>query len=147
MSYDNSNFTLIREKHIQGAISTAAIGSGYASATLRSFTKALVLGVTFRVGSGGSAAGSNSFEVSRMNALGTVSTHQVLTTIVSAGASAAGDIFDMSLTTAMTIHSFGEAAILEGTAASLDKIPVLSDIVWRYRFMNSSDYVFDHMVG
>jgi hypothetical protein len=147
MSYEQADFTIIRERHVAGAISTPGIGSGYVGATLRSFTKAMIVGVTFRVGSGGSAAGSNSFEVSRQNALGTVSTQQVLTTIVSAGASAAADVFDISLTSGFTLHSAGEAAVLEGTAASLDKIPVLSDVIWRYRFLPSDAAVFNSSLG
>lgn len=146
--YDNNDFTIIREKHVTAAgISTPAIGSGYVGATLRSFTKAMVLGVTFRIASGGSIAGSNSFEVSRQNALGTVSTQQVLTTIISAGASAASDVYDISLTAGFTLASAGEAAVLEGTAASLDKIPVLSDVIWRYRFLFTTAAVFDAALG
>jgi hypothetical protein len=148
MSYEDSNFTHIREKHVTAAgISTPGIGSGYVGSTLRSFTKAMVIGCTVRVGSGGSIAGSNSFEVSRQNALGTVSTQHSFATIISAGASAAGDVFDMSLTSGFTLHSAGEAAILEGNAASLDKIAVLSDIIWRYRFLYSGDAPFNASLG
>jgi hypothetical protein len=147
MSYSQPDYTIIREKHVAGAISTPGIGSGYVGSTLRSFTKAMIVGVTFRVGSGGSAAGSNSFEVSRQNALGTVSTQHSLVTLISAGASAAGDLMDISLTAGFTLHSAGEAAILEGTAASLDKIPVLSDVIWRYRFLHGHDVVFASSLG
>lgn len=137
--YDHPNHVVIREVHRTGAISTAAVNSGYAGVTLRTRNKSVIVGVAFRVGSGGSAAGSNSFKVQRINALGTTSTWQVLTTASSAGASAAGDVYDVSLASALTVHSIGEGVELVGNAASLDKVPVLSDVIWRYRVLPGGD--------
>lgn len=141
MDYAHPQFIYVNQKHITGAISVAtAVDSAYVGSTLRSFTAAIVMGVSFRIGSGGSIAGSNSFKVGRINALGTLSIQQVFTSIISAGASAAADCYDIALTNGMTIHSMGEAAVLIGQAASLDKIPVLSDVIWRFRVAPSSDY-------
>ena len=137
--YDHPNHVVIREKHVTGALSTGAVNSGYVGSTLRTRNKSVVVGCAFRVQSGGSAAGSNSFKVQRLNAAGTTSAWQALTTISSAGASAAGDVYDMSLVSGMTIHSIGEGAELAGNAASLDKIPVLSDVIWRYRVLPGGD--------
>jgi len=141
--YDHPEYTVIREKHITGALSVAtAVNSAYAGSTMRSSMKCVITGIGFRIGSGGSAAGSNSMQVSRVNGAGTVSTWQVMTQIFSAGASGASfgkNTWDISLASAMTLASIGEAAVLIGQAASLDKIPVLSDIVWRYRILYQGD--------
>jgi hypothetical protein len=64
-----------------------------------------------------------------------------LTLTISAGASGASagkNTFFITLDSAMTLASIGEGAVLIGNAASLDKIPVLSDIVWIYRTMPGS---------
>lgn len=138
--YDHPNHVVIRDKHVTGALSVAtAVDSAFVGTTLRSRNKAVIVGVAFRVGSGGSAAGSNSFKVTRINTAGTVSTWQVLTQLISAGASALGETYDISLVSAMTVHSLAEGAVLVGQAASLDKIPVLSDVVWRYRILPGGD--------
>lgn len=142
--YDHPNHVVIREKHVTGALSVGAVNSGYVGSTLRTRNKSVVVGVAFRVQSGGSAAGSNSFKVHRLGTGGTASSWQVLTTISSAGASAAADVYDISLVSAMTIHSIGEAAELAGNAASLDKIPVLSDVIWRYRILPGGDDEVTH---
>jgi hypothetical protein len=146
--YDHPNHVVIRDKHVTGALSVAtAVDSAYVGTTLRSRNKAVIVGVAFRVGSGGSAAGSNSFKLSRINAAGTVSTWQVLTQLVSAGASAAGETYDISLVSGLTVHSLGEGAVLIGQAASLDKIPVLSDVVWRYRILPGGDDEVTHITA
>lgn len=138
--YDHPNHVVIRDKHVTGALSVAtAVDSAFVGTTLRSRNKAVIVGVAFRVGSGGSAAGSNSFKVTRINTAGTVSTWQVLTQLISAGASAAGETYDISLVSGLTVHSLAEGAVLVGQAASLDKIPVLSDVVWRYRILPGGD--------
>lgn len=141
-SYDHPEYTVIREKHITGAISSPGIASAYVGSTMRSSMKAVITGVSFRIGSGGSAAGTNSMAVGRLNGAGTVSSWQVLTVNVSAGASGASfgrNCFDISLVSALTMHSLGEGAVLSATAASLDKQAVLSDIVWRYRVLYGGD--------
>ena len=139
-SYDNSNYLVIRDKHVTGAFSVAtAVNSAFVGSTLRTRNKAVIVGCAFRIGSGGSAAGSNSFSVARLNTAGTVSVWQVLTQLISAGASALGETYELSLVSAMTVASLAEGAVLIGQAASLDKIPVLSDIVWRYRILPGGD--------
>lgn len=138
--YDAPNHVVIRDKHITGALSVAtAVDSAFVGTTLRTRNKAVIIGCAFRVGSGGSAAGSNSFKVSRINTNGVVSTWQVLTQLISAGASALGKTYDISLVSALTVNSLAEGAVLIGQAASLDKIPVLSDVVWRYRILPGGD--------
>lgn len=134
-AHDHPNFLVIRERHLSGAISAAAVGSAYIGSSLKVYTKAIVLGCTVRVGSGGSAAGTNSLKIARIDTLGTISNFQVATTPMSVGASAAGDVIDISLTTALTVHSLGEAAALVGHAASADKMAVFSDVVWRYKLL------------
>lgn len=134
-NYDHPNFLVIRERALSGAISTAGLGSAYVGSSLKVAQKAIVLGVTLRVGSGGSAAGTNSIKISRVGEQGTQSTFQVATTPMSAGASAAGDVIDISLTSLLTLNSLGEAAAVANVAASLDKCAVLSDVVWRYRLL------------
>lgn len=133
--YDHPDYLVVRERHLSGTISAAAVGSAYIGCSLKVSQKAVVLGVQARVGSGGSAAGSNSLKVARIGTGGTISNIQVLTITTSAGASAAGDVHDISLTTPFTVASLGEAAGLVGNAASLDKVIVLSDVVWRYRWL------------
>jgi len=134
-----SEFIVVREKHITGAFSVAtAVNSAFVGSTMRSSLKCVITGAAFRIGSGGSAAGTNSTQISRINAGGTVSVWQVLTQLFSAGASGASagkNTWDMSLASVMTLASIGEAGVLIGQAASLDKIPVLSDIVWRYKVL------------
>lgn len=131
MQIDHPNFLVIRQQHLSGAISCAAATSAFVGSSLKVYTKAVVLGCTFRVGSAGSASGSNSFKIARIDTAGTISNLQVLTLT----APVAGDVIDMSMTTGFTVHSLGEAAALVGNAASADKIPVLSDVVWRYRMI------------
>lgn len=139
-SYDNPNYLVIRERQVEAAgISTPAAGSEYVSSTLRTRNKSVVVGCAFVVGSGGSAAGSNSISIGRILAGGSRSIWQTLTTPMSAGASAAGDAFDISLVSAMTINSIGDVAVLVGNAASLDKVAVLKSIVWRFRTLPGGD--------
>jgi len=146
--YNDPNFTVIREKHITGTLSVAtAANSAFAGSTLRTFAKAVVVGVSWRVQSGGSAAGSNSFKICKLSAGGSFSLKQGNTLLVSAGASAAGDVVEVSLTTPFTLESLGVGAVLVGNAASLDKIPVLSDICWRFRFLPQTGDVFDKAPG
>ena len=133
--YDHPNYLVVREKHVTGALSCTAVNSGYVGSTLRTRDKSIVIGCAARVASGGSAAGSISLSVARLGALGTASIWKTQTAASSAGASAAGDIYDISLASALTLESMGMAAHLSGNAASLDKVPVLSDIVWRYRIL------------
>ena len=146
-SYDHPQYTVIREKHLTGAISCAGgVPTAFVSSTMRASMKAVITGCSFRVGSGGSAAGTNSISIARIGA-GGVSVWQTLTVNMSAGASGASagrNTFDISLVSAMTIASIGEGAILQGQAASLDKVAVLSDIVWRYRILPGGDSDLSH---
>lgn len=135
-NYDHPNFLIIREKSLSGAISAAGVGSAYVGSSLKVAQKALVLGVTFRVGSAGSAIATNSIKVARVDLAGTQSAMQVYTFGASAGMT---DVYDISLTTGFTVHSLGEAAALNGNAASLDKVVVLSDVIWRYRLLPAND--------
>lgn len=134
-NYDHPNFLVVRERHLTGAISAAGLGSTYVGSSLKVAQKAIVLGCTFRVGSGGSASGTNSFKIARTDLSGTISNFQVLTQLISAGASALNEVYDISLNTLLTIASLGEGAALVGQAASLDKVAVLNDVVWRYRIL------------
>ena len=140
--YDHPNFLIVRERHLSGTISAPSANTAYVGSTLRTYTKSLVTGVTIIVGSGGSAAGTNSLDVCR----GASSLMQTLTFATSAGASALNDIHDVSLTTGFTLNSIGDFACLEGGAASNDKMVVIKDIIWRYRILpsnlDSSDSTF-----
>lgn len=129
--YDHPEFTVVREVALSGNISCAAATSAFVGSSLKVRTKAIVLGCTFRVGSAGSATGSNSFKIARIDTSGTISNMQVLTLT----APVAGQVIDISMTSGFTVTSMGEAAALVGNAASADKIPVLSDIIWRYRLL------------
>jgi len=143
--YDHPNHVVIRDKHITAAgISAPAVLSSYVGSTLRTRNKSVVVGCAFVIGSGGSAAGTNSFAVARILAGGSKSSWQALTVSMSAGASAAGDVYDISLVSAMTIHSLGDCAILRNNAASADKLAVLKDIVWRYRVLPGGDDEVTH---
>ena len=144
--YDHPNHVVIRDKHITAAgISATAVQSGYIGSTLRTRNKAVVVGCAFRVGSGGSAAGTNSIAIARILAGGSKSSWQVSTIAMSAGASAAGDVYDISLVSAMTIASLGDCALLRPNAASIDKVAVLTDIVWRYRILPGGDDELTHV--
>lgn len=139
--YSHPNFLVIHQSHrlrpdTASGFSVPSVNTVYVGSTLRCFTKAVVTGVTFRVASGGSASGTNSFSVVLMDTGGTVlSARNVTTVAVSAGASAIGDVIDISLTDALTLTSMGQSAGLRTNAASLDKAAVLSDIIWRFRLL------------
>ena len=139
-NYNHPNYLVVKETHLQSDpagthISCPSINTNYIGSTLRTYTKSLVVGCTVVVQSGGSAAGTNSLKVMRSGVDHTQSAIQVLTITGSAGASAAGDIWDISLTTGFTLASIGDYAVLEGVAASNDKLVVLSDVIWRYRIL------------
>ncbi len=131
--FDHPSFLVIRDRQLSGAISAAGVASAYVGSSLKVYTKALILGATIRVGSAGSAAATNSIKVARIGTSATISNIQVYTT---ATAPVAGDVYDISLTTPFTVHSLGEAAAIVGNAASLDKVCVLSDVIWRYRIID-----------
>lgn len=136
MQFDHPNFLIIRERQLAGTISTAAATSAYIGSSLKVRDKCVILGATVRVGSGGSAAGTQTLAIAKIDTGGTIlSTYQKLSLTSSAGASAAGDVYDISMTTPFTVSSIGEAAAITGNAASLDKIVVLSDVIWRYRIL------------
>jgi len=134
--FDHPNFLVIRERCLSGTISTAAATSTYIGSTLKIRDKCVVLGATCRVGSGGSAAGTQTLAIVKLDSLGTIlSTKQVHSLTSSAGASALNDVYDISLASPFTLASIGEMAGITGNAASLDKIVVLSDVIWRYRVL------------
>lgn len=136
MEYDNVNFLIIRERALAGTISTAAATSTYIGSSLKVRDKCVVLGATVRVGSGGSAAGTQTLAIVKTDVLGTIlTTWQKYSLTSSAGASALADVYDISLSSPFTLESIGVAAGITGNAASLDKIVVLSDIIWRYRML------------
>jgi len=130
-SYDNPNFLLIREDKKSGNLSVASAGTAYNGCTLRTYTSAVILGATVVVGSGGSAAGTSSLSIAILGTSGTAATAQSF----SITALTAGDVADLSLSTGLTLASAGVSAALLGNAASLDKILVLKDIIWRYRLL------------
>ena len=135
--YDHPNFLIVRERYLNSnvaGISSGSLGEAYLGSTLRTYQKCEVIGVSIVLASGGSAQGTNSLRVQRTGAT-TDSAFQVLTFQASADASAAGDVVDMSLTSPMTLTSFGDAAMLEAIAASLDKVNVIRSVLWRYRIL------------
>ena len=136
--YNHPNFLVVRERHLSQPtgtvgtrISAPAADSAYVGSTLRCYTKALVVGATVIVAAGGSAAGTNSLDVSRND----TSTIQTFTVNTSAGASALNDIHQLSLTEGFTLNSIGDFACILGGAASTDKMVVLKDVMWRYRLL------------
>lgn len=139
--YDDPNFLLIRQANpvgdlgAQGSISTPALTSEYVGSTLKVFTKAVVLGCTFMVQSGASITGTATISIARVTPAGAVSEWEAKSFIGSAGASMAGTVIDISCKSALTLHSIGESAALIGNAASLDKVPILKNIIWRYRLL------------
>ena len=133
--YDANTFDVVFQQALAGTISAAAANSAYIGSSLKVSRKSLVLGVHFVTDSGGSAAATNSIHVARMNSGGTLSNWHTETIVTSAGASASGDVASIDLTSAMTVHSIGEAAVLRGGAASTDKMRVLRDVIWRYKVL------------
>jgi hypothetical protein len=130
MDYNHPNYLIIRDRQMMpGSISAAGLESAYIGSSLKVYTKAVVLGVSFRTLSA-SALASVSMRVSRVESAGTLSTWQSYTILVSAGAK-----WDISLASGMTLDDIRQAAALACSAASLDKVPVLSDIIWRYRYL------------
>ena len=131
--YDNPTFLVITEKALAGTISAAGVASAYVGSSLKVANKAVVLGCTVRIGSAGSASGTNSIKIARIGTGGTISNMQVFT--LAPTDCSAGIVNDLSLTAGFTVHSLGEAAAVVGVAASLDKVVVLSDVIWRYRIL------------
>ena len=135
-SYDHPEFLVTHFAHMKHDIAANAIScpstlTSYVGSTLNVFAKCLILGATIRVNSGGSANGTNSLSVSRINAAATISDIETFTLT----AKTANDTFDISLATGITLESLGEGVCLTGNAASNDKMFVISDIWWRYRLL------------
>ena len=139
--YDHPDYLVTRTRDFEGAFSASSADSTFSGPSLRVYAKAEVLGVTIRIGSGGSAAGTNSIMLSRAGTSDTLSVMQTKVFAVEAGASAAGDIIDINMTTPFTLASMGMAAVVEGNAASLDKVAVLSSVQFRYRLLPFGDAV------
>lgn len=139
--HDAPEYLAIHQRIFSGAYSCSTNNSSYSGPSLRVYCKAVVLGATLRVGSGGSAAGSNSLYLYRCGTSGTLSVMATKVKTMEAGASAANDIIDISCTTPFTLHSMSEAAMVGGQAASLDKVCVLSDVIFRYRLLPFAEAV------
>lgn len=134
--YNHPNFLLVREDKKSGTISCPSSGTCFVGSTLRAYTKALVIGASVIIGSGGSVGGSVSLSIRQGEVGGTASVKQAWVTTLSAGASAANEILNLSLTAGFTLASIGDFAALGAVAASLaDKCPVIKDIIWRYRIL------------
>lgn len=136
MHYDNPNFLVVRTREMVGAFSASALSTAFAGTTLKVYTKCAVLGVTFITASGGSVGGVNTIAVARIDASGTASIFQKQSCTIQKTTSAAGDVFDISLTTPMTLSSIKEmAALAVGGVTLADLGGVLSDVIWRYRLL------------
>ncbi len=137
MHYDNPNFLVIRQQAAAGALSATAASTAFVGTTLRVYTKAAVLGVTIVMGSGASVGGNNTLAICRIVGTGTTaSIFQAQTCTISKTTSAAGEVFDISLTTPMTLGSIGDKAVVAAGAATLADVGgVISDVIWRYRIL------------
>lgn len=134
--YDHPDNALMREVHLDGPMSASAAETAFVGSTLRSYTKAGIVGVTFKIASGGSISNNGTIEVCKLNPDGTVLTaHQKQTCAIQA-TTAAPTVYDVSLTTPLTLTSFQEAVVLKAPAGTIaDKGCVLGDIVWRYKLL------------
>jgi len=128
--HNDPNFLVIRTQAFDGSISCAGLGSAYVLSSLKVYTKALVLGCTARVGSVSSSA-TNSLSIAKITPAGAITNMQAF----SFATAVAGAVREMSLTAGFTVHSLGEAAAITGNASALHQVPVLSDVIWRYRIL------------
>jgi hypothetical protein len=140
--YDNPNFLIVRfsapvnETGANGSLSAVAVSSEYVGSTLKVYQKAAVLGCQFQIQSGPqSAVGTNSISISRILSGGANSIWGTKTLVTSLGASMAGDVVDISLASAMTLSSIGDIAQLWAVAASVHKVCILKNVIWRYRLI------------
>lgn len=136
--YDHPDYLIIREAHKSGTMSMTAAGTALVGSTLKSYTKFEVLGATVVIGSGASvgSATPKTLGIGRLGAAGTMSSFQKFTVTISATSSAAGQVFDLSLSTPATVPSTGESVIVYGSSATIaDHGCVLSDVIWRYRIL------------
>jgi hypothetical protein len=141
MEYNHPNYLVIRDRVLSGTISAAGLESAYIGSSLKTYTKCVVTGVAFRINSA-SAYASVSMRVARVQSAGTISVWQTSTILTSIGA-----IYDISLASGLTVHDLHEAAALACSAASLDKVPVLSDIIWRYRCLPDDTQISNATLG
>ena len=139
--YDNPNFTIVQTRQLSGSISAAGLESAYLGSSLKVYNKCVVTGVAFRTASA-SAAASVTMRVVRVESAGTISIWQNSTILFSAGA-----IWDISLASGMTIADLKQAACLAVSAASLDKAPVISDIIWRFRVLPNDEQASNNTLG
>lgn len=134
--YDHPAFMVIHQKKTNSnneiANSASAVGTSFINSTLNVYSKALVLGCTMVVASGGSVGGAVTLGISR----GGSSAEKFLVTI-SAGASALDQVIDMSLATGLTLLSITEFVTIDAeTALTLaDRGAVFKDFIWRYRML------------
>ena len=120
MHYDNPNFLIVRQHAASGTFSASAASTAFVGTTLKVYTKAAVLGVTFVMASCGSAGGDNTIAVARIaSGETTASIFQAQTCTIQKTTSAAGDVFDISLTTPMTLTTVKDKAVLAAGAATL----------------------------
>jgi hypothetical protein len=135
-SYDSPDYLVMRTHWQRGAYSCSTNDSTYSGPSFRCYTKALILGVHLAIGSGGSAAGVCTIGISRAGTSDTLSVMQVVTTTLSAGASASNDCIDIEMTTPFTLESIGMAAVIEGAGSSaVSHCPVLKDVTFRYKLL------------
>jgi hypothetical protein len=133
--YDAPDYLVTRERWYSGVYSCSTNASTYSGPSLRTFTKALIIGATVRIGSGGSAAGSNSLSVVKVWPGGTISVAGTHVHAVEAGVSALNDIVEIPASTNLTLESMGDCIMIKGEAASIDKVAVLSDVIFRYKLL------------
>lgn len=116
----------------------SAAGTVFVGTTLKTYTKFLVTGAHIVVASGGSVGTGTpkTIGVGRLGASGTHSVYQKFSITISAAGSCLGDTFDFSLSNPMTVASFGEAAVISGSSATIaDHGCVLQQVIWRYRIL------------
>ena len=132
--YDDPNFLIMRHEHLATLTSSsAAAQTVFTSSTMKVWTKAIVLGCQFMIHSGPSAASTTTISIRRGTSIA-----QNFVSAVSATASANGDVWDLSLTTGLTLLSAGEICTLASNLTSnsvADKLFTISDIIWRYRLL------------
>ena len=128
--YDHPDYAVTRYKNVHGALSASAASTAFIGSTLGVFEKCMVYGLSFLVASVGSAPGAETCFIRRS----TSALQSFICTIA-----AAGNIFDLSLTSAWTMHSVGECfSLCIGSGTLADKGFVIGTLAWRYRLIPGS---------
>ena len=134
--YDDPSYLCVRTERTVGAFSASVAGTAFAGSTLQSYTKMAIVGAQIVVGSGGSVAGTRTLAISRLGASGTLSIFQNFSCTLQATTSAAGQVFDFSLTSPATLESVGVAGVISASSATAaDAGCVLRQIIWRYKIL------------